>query len=59
MKELDVHILLELTDMLHQVSTYMQTFKSVRKWVIGDQVPPPYEMVIHANKSSISQHAGP
>lgn len=45
-----------LTAIRHQVILYVQSLRRLRKWVVGDHVPTPYQMVIHSDRLPISEH---
>lgn len=57
MRDLDLHLMQELTKMLHEGNPYIQAFGSLGEWALRDQLPMPYQMVIHADKHSTSEHA--
>ena len=56
--QLDANVLRELTEMLHGINPYIQTFRSLREWAIADQAPDLYRMVIHADRRPSDAHRG-
>lgn len=49
LQELNLRFMLQITEMLHQLSLYLQTFQSLKKHVEENQASRPYQMAFHAN----------
>lgn len=56
MPNLHPGLLAQLTSMLHECNSYVQSFSALRDWATPVNAPNLYRMIIHSDKRPASEH---